>query len=313
MSDTTGALATAERRVWDEVGVVPSERMVTLPRLGVSVRLQEVGTGPPAVFLHGTSVGGTTWAGLAGALPDVRCLLVDRPGCGGSEALPGPVDLPRLLVSADSLVVDLLDALDLGSAAIVATSRGALDALRGAAAHHDRIDRVLLFGWGMGAPGSRAPLWVRAGAAPGAAWMTGRVPVGRRAVRALLRRFGMRRAISEGGMSPAMLDWLVEVYRHTDTLANEARSGTVLLDLRHGWADGLELDADVLGRVRAPTRVVWGTDDPFGDADVAHRLVSALPDAQLDLVADAGHAPWLDEPAHCAEIAHDVLVGGPAG
>lgn len=303
-----GSVATAEDRVWREVGAVPRARNVHLRRLGVDVRVQEVGDGPPALFLHGTSVTGTSWANLVAALPRVRCLLVDRPGCGDSDPLPGSVTLASLLSAADDLVADVLDALELETAAVVATSRGGLDALRGAAAHPHRVSRLLLFGWCMGAPGSRAPWWLRMGAMPGAVSIMARMPVGRRATRSMLARFGLRSAIDRGTMSAAMIDLLVALYRDTETLRHEAAAGAVMLDRRRGWRREVAIDAARLARIQAPTRLVWGTEDPFGDATVAQRLTSLLPSATLDLLAGAGHAPWLDEPAHGATIASDFLT-----
>lgn len=78
----------AERRLWDHLGVTPVERRVTLAS-GGQVRVQEVGEGPPFVLLHGGSIAGTSWATLAGALEGIRCVLVDRPGCGLSDPIVG--------------------------------------------------------------------------------------------------------------------------------------------------------------------------------------------------------------------------------
>jgi 2-hydroxy-6-oxonona-2,4-dienedioate hydrolase len=130
----------AERRLWEHIGVTPTERFVALGS-GGQVRVQEVGVGPPFVLLHGGSISGTSWATLAAALDDVRCILVDRPGCGLSEPIVGgPLrDLRAVQNYADRLLGDLLDALDLDSAAVGATSYGGLFALRGAAARPERV------------------------------------------------------------------------------------------------------------------------------------------------------------------------------
>ena len=301
-----GTVAAAERRVWEQTGVEPVEHRLDLERIGTTVRVQDLGTGPPAVFVHGTSVAGTTWADLAGALPDVRCILVDRPGCGSSDPLAGEVDLDRILAVGDDLVADVMDALELSSAAVVATSRGGLDALRGAAAHADRVDRLLLFGWCLGAPGTRAPWWLRAGAVPGAARMMAAMPANARTVRSSLRRFGLGRALDEGGMTDAAVDWLVALYRNTDTMLHESQAGPELMSLGQGWHD--VVPQQVLANVTAPARLVWGAEDPFGDEEVARNLAAALPDADLHVLARTGHAPWLDEPDRCRDLARDFLL-----
>ncbi len=94
----------AEQRLWRTLGVTPVERSVKLARTGVTVRLQEVGAGPPVVFVHGASNAGTSWASLAALLGGFRCLLLDRPGCGLSDPLPQPLDdSARLAAFADDL------------------------------------------------------------------------------------------------------------------------------------------------------------------------------------------------------------------
>ena len=58
---------------------------VQLDRTGVTVRVQEVGTGPPVVFVHGGSNGGASWARWSRRLDGFRCVVLDRPGCGLSR------------------------------------------------------------------------------------------------------------------------------------------------------------------------------------------------------------------------------------
>lgn len=49
-----------ERGLWHSLGARPSERFVELPRLGVQVRVQELGDGEPVLHLHGGPSAGTT-------------------------------------------------------------------------------------------------------------------------------------------------------------------------------------------------------------------------------------------------------------
>jgi len=100
----------AERALWESLGVHPTERSIGLERTGAAVRIQEVGEGPPVVFVHGASNGGTSWASLAARLDGFRCILVDRPGCGLSPPLDARLpDMTHLDGFADYLVVDVLD------------------------------------------------------------------------------------------------------------------------------------------------------------------------------------------------------------
>jgi pimeloyl-ACP methyl ester carboxylesterase len=129
----------AERRLWESLGVTPTEQRVRLTRTNIMVRVQELGHGPAVVLLHGTSNSGASWAPLVARLDGFHCVVLDRPGCGLSDPLATRfADLERLSSFADTLVVDLLDAMGLDRAHLVATSFGGYLALRAAAAHPDR-------------------------------------------------------------------------------------------------------------------------------------------------------------------------------
>src|SRR3990172_2350070 len=114
----------AERRLWEWVGVTPTDLRVHLKRNDVTVRVQEVDEGPAVVFVHGANVCGSSWATLAGALRGFRCILLDRPGTGLSDPLKTGLDADSLPRFADTLVIDLLDAVALESAHLVGTSFG---------------------------------------------------------------------------------------------------------------------------------------------------------------------------------------------
>ena len=94
--------------------------------LGETVRIQEVGEGEPVLFVHGAANAGTSWLQLMAALEGFRCIALDRPGCGLSEPIAaGPLrDMNAVEAYADTLVRDVLDALDLPRAHVVATSYG---------------------------------------------------------------------------------------------------------------------------------------------------------------------------------------------
>ncbi len=53
----------------------------------------------------------------------------------------------------------------------------------------------------------------------------------------------------------------------------------------------------------APALVVWGQADPWLAPPVGERYAQVLSDATLDQVADAGHWPWLDQPAVIDRVA----------
>ena len=225
----------SERAVWASVGVTPSERRVRLVRTGCTVRVQESGSGPAVLFVHGAASGGTSWADLVARLQGFRCLMVDRPGCALSDPLPAPLRrIEQIEAYADGFVVDVLDALDLERAHVVATSYGGYFALRGAAAHPDRFERIVELGWTIGAPMSKVPFILRLLAVPGVGrLLSGVMPTNERVVRRMLRQAGLGRALDSGTFSPLALAYFTSVLRDTPTMRNEL-SGTprVILPIR---------------------------------------------------------------------------------
>lgn len=287
------ALEDAERRYFSSLGIDPVERFVDLTRVGGTVRVLEVGDGPPVVFVHGTMTAGPSWADLAAALPDFRCLLLDRPGCGLSTmpAAPLATQAEKEAV-ADDLLADVLDGLDLTSAHVVSNSLGGWYTFRSAAAHPERIDRIVGMGFQVGAEIQDAPLIMRA---PQPRWLPKRPPpLGRRMVRSMLRQAGMRSAFDTGKFNQLMLDWMVSLLRQTDTMRNEMLTAPRPIGLR-GPIVATQHSPELLARVTAPVHLFWGADDLFGGEAVGHDFAGALPDATVEIVAGAEHAPWIDE------------------
>jgi 2-hydroxy-6-oxonona-2,4-dienedioate hydrolase len=299
----------AEQRLWESVGLTPTEQQLRLDRTGVTVRAQEVGEGPAIVFVHGSTNSGVSWATLVARLDGFRCVLVDRPGCGLSEPLPYTLDDPeRLGAYGDALIVDVLDALKLDHAHVVATSFGGYFALRAAAAHPDRVDRVVEFGWTVGAPIGAVPLMLRFGGIPTFGRLAGMVPPTERAVRAMLRSIGLRGALATGRFSQQMVDTYLSLLRDTYTMRNELKAGPHTFRLR-GFNKSVFLPQSLLGTIHTPTYFLWGEDDPTGDAEIARQFVRNIPGAEIEMMPGAGHAVWIDDPDHAAATTRRFLGG----
>ena len=307
MADGRSRFIEAERAIWSRYGIEPLEYRLRQPA-GNEVRIQEVGTGPAVVFVHGATVAGTSWVVLADALEDdVRCILVDRPGCGLSDPVPGgPLttasDFTRF---AGRFVPDLLDSLELDEAPVACTSMGAFFGFRAAIAHPDRITRLVSYSWPMGSPMAKVPMMMRLGSPPPLKAVMKRMPVTARGVRMMLRQVGMVRAVETGTFDDDMVEWTVAIMAHTDTLASELDNNT-FVSLRGANPELLFTDAE-LQCVDVPVLLLWGTEDTNAGVDQARAFAARLPDATLDIVEEAGHAPWIDQPARCAGATRDFL------
>jgi 2-hydroxy-6-oxonona-2,4-dienedioate hydrolase len=290
----------AEHAYWAAVGVRPTSRRVHLERLGVDVRVQEVGEGPPVLFVHGGPNSGSTWGPLVAHLPGLRCLLLDRPGTGLSDPLPTPLALAAAPAAAEITVGDVLDGLGIDEAHVVASSFGGYVALHSAAREPDRVGRMVQMACPALAPGMLTPPFMRAlGLAP-VRWLLGVLPPSPRAAPSILRQIGHGASLDADRIPRAFLDWYLALQRHTDTFEHEtAMIGSGVSPLR-GFDAALTIDEDLLRRVETPVRFLWGADDGFGGEDVARRLVDLLPHAELEMLPGAGHLPWLDAPEHVA-------------
>lgn len=288
-----------ERRVWASLGLEPVERSLRLGRLGTTVRVQELGTGPAVLFVHGGSASGANWAPMLPSLDGFRCVLLDRPGCGLSE--PHGIDLSdidRFATFADDLLVDVLDTLQLPTAKVVATSLGGYLAIRGAAAHPSRFERIVEFAYVPGAPITHVPWSMRLFLVPGMRRAMTAIPPTRGAVTMILRQLGLGPAIREGRITDETIEWFLSLLRDTDTMRNDTNGPRALLSTRH--SERL-LPAAVLSAVTCPIRFVWSADDPIGGAAVATGFVPQFARGELELWDHGGHAPWMDQPQRAAK------------
>src|SRR5262245_37875929 len=110
---------------------------------GARLHVEDWGEGPPVVFTHGWTAGWEMWEYQMTALADhgLRCVGVDRRGCGGST--PG-----RAGFGYDQLADDLatvLEQFDLREVTLVTHSMAAGEAVRMIARHgSDRLARLAL-------------------------------------------------------------------------------------------------------------------------------------------------------------------------
>ncbi|HEX5588805.1 MAG TPA: alpha/beta hydrolase [Candidatus Limnocylindrales bacterium] len=286
---------------------MPIERTVDLARIGASARIQEVGDGPAVLFIHGANTSGASWASLAAGLPELRCLLVDRPGTGLSPALTRRPNREGLREFAASFVVDVLDGLGLERADLVATSLGGYIALRSAAAHPERVRRMVQFGWPVGAPSDGLQPLMRLAALPGVGRLAAGMPFNDRSVRWLFRRMGHGPAMDDGRITSEEIGAYVALLRDTDTLRNELGRASAFVSPVGGLA-GFVLDEAALAGVTAPTLFAWGEHDSFGSPAVGRAIVRRMPAAEIQVIRDAGHTPWMDDLEACVAAVRTFLA-----
>ena len=301
----------AEAALYADAGIDPhriTDHRVHLATLDCDVRVREVsdgGAGDPVLFLHGGPNSGGTWTHLIAELEGFRCLALDRPGTGLSDPLPQALSVHELDIYAEHLATDVLDALGIDRADLVASSFGGMVALRSAAAHPERFRRMVQMACPAFAPGMQAPPFVRVLGTP-LRHVIARLPQNVRAHRSILRQIGHGHSLDTDAIPQAFEDWYFALMDLTDTAANEQALMAEGASWR-GFDPTLELSREQLAAVRTPTHFIWGEDDAFGGREVGEVTVAAMPDATVEYWPRSGHLPWLDDPARAAKVVTNHL------
>lgn len=291
-----------ERRLYESVGLTPSERRIRLGSTGAQVRVMEVGEGEPVLFVHGTNNAGAGWAPMVAHFSGYRSIVLDRPGCGLSDPNPSPTDsLAELERYADGMLADVIDGLGLGAAKMVSTSLGGYFALRGAAAHPDRISALVELAYPVGAPSAVLPLIMRIGAIRSIGRISAKIPPTTFAIKSVLKQIGLGDAMRSGVVSDSFIAWFKAMVRDTNTMVNEMNGGAAMGSFK-GFDPAVYLSDELLSSITCPSYFLWGTNDIMGGPEIARAFVQKIPGAELELMEGAGHAPFLDDPAQVAEV-----------
>jgi len=298
----------AEQRLWAESGATPTERFVRLDRSGLRVRVQEVGEGPPALFVHGGPSSGVGWVPLAARISGLRCIVLDRPGTGLSDPFRWSRDTLR--EEFETLVVDVLDALDIDQAHLVGSSSGSDYTLMAGLRHPSRVLRSMHFGCPGFAPGMNVPFLQRLLYQPGLWQLAKRaMPVSEKGMRSVMRQMGHGASLETGRITEAMLAAFSSLYRDTPTLTHEMQGGSTMVTLRGGGIlPSMVFTAEDLAAIESPTYFLWGDNDVFADVQIGRGMVEQMPNARLEVLPGGGHLPWLDDPERAADVTRAHLL-----
>ena len=297
--------AEAERALWDHYGLTPIENQVDIG--GRLIRLHEVGSGPPILFIHGTGGSGVYWAPLAAELKgQYRCLLVDRPGW--AETSPVDYTQPGFANVVVMVVDGLLDGLGVEQARIVGGSVGGIFALRYALARPDRVVSFVQMGAapvslleigdaGMHVP---PPQFIRLLRSPLGKLMV-RIPQREAMVRKQLAGLGHGASLETDSIPSEFIHYYFAMSRYTQSLKSERDLVRAILR-SDGWVTDLTLNDKEREMLTLPTLMILGDQDPIGSVAAWRMFTDTLPNAQLGLIPGGGHLPWYDNPALVAQL-----------
>ena len=259
------------------------------------------GDGPPVLLVHGLGSTASFWQRqLTGELASgFRLIAVDLPGWGRSSQ-PDAAYTPSFYAGA---LVATLDALGLERAHVIGHSMGGQAAIALALAHPERVDRLVL----------SAPAGIETFTPQEAALIAGastEEAFRGRSDEALAAAFAM-----------AFGTWDEDVDRLLDerrAVAGERLERQIRATARSVQGMLAEPVFDRLGRVAAPTLMVFGTADALipsplhpteTPASIAERGAAAIPGARLSMIEGAGHTPHHDAPAAFDAVVASFLAG----
>lgn len=247
--------------------------------LGVRLHVRDTGprTAPAVVLLHGFGSSLQTWDAWATDLErDHRVIRYDEPGFGLTGPDPGGYTDERGI----AVLLGLLDRLGVRRASVIGNSMGGRIAWRFAAAHPERMDRLVL----ISPDGFAGPDRTYG--------TTEAVPLAMRTLPYVLPSFMLRPMLEAAYGEPGVLtDALYERYRDM-MLAPGVRRAIVDRMGQQALADPVPL----LKTIEVPTLLLWGEGDrmiPFGNsAD----YLAALPHGELHALPGVGHVPQEEAP-----------------
>jgi 2-hydroxy-6-oxonona-2,4-dienedioate hydrolase len=212
-------------------------------------------------------------------------------GHGYTENPGGDLRIPRYVQH----VIDYLDGRGIEQAHFVGESLGGWVAARLACDHPDRVGRLVLV-----APGgtvANPEVMDRIRTSTKAAVSSDDIALTRRRLELLMH-------------DPVnVTDELVQV-RHAIYHRPEFVAGIDELLCLQKMANRTEdlLTAEQMSRIGAPTMIIWGAQNPFGDVPEAHRMQESIPGSTLEIFPECGHWPQHEHAERFNELALKFLA-----
>lgn len=234
---------------------------------GQMLEYKDEGSGPIVIMLHGWGTNLSTFDNIAKKLTEkFRVLRLDFPGFGAS---PKPSD-DWHVGDYGRLVSGLIDKLKLGQVyALIGHSFGGRVIIKGVADGNLKPEKVVL----IGSAGVKSDATIKTRSFAVIA-KTGRVVTALPALNKLRPALKKKLYGAAGSSDYAEASQMKNIFLNT---INED-----LLPYIH--------------QISQPTLLIWGESDTETPVADAYKMLNELPNADLSVVADAGHFVYLDQP-----------------
>lgn len=259
---------------------------------GLELALDDRGSGPALLFLHGYPLDGSLWRHQAGAFPGWRTLIPDLRGFGRSDA----PDLGYSMATYADDLAAMLDAIGVDEVVLAGLSMGGYVAFEFIRRHRPRVRALALVDTRATADSAEgrkgreiAMADAREGGAPLIAEQMLPKLLAKSAPHALSEKV---REVMAGAPVPGLLGALAAMRDRPDS-------------------------TDLLAGLKGlPTLVVVGAEDVLTPPREAEGMAKAIPGAKLAIIPNAGHLAPLEQPEafnrHLAALLAGVTESRPA-
>lgn len=278
--------------IWNELAETPFEVAYESVN-GSLTRVLRAGEGVPVIMLHGTS------GHLEAFIRNVPSIAegyevhaLDMLGHGYTENLGGDLRIPRYVQH----VLDYMDSRGIERAHFVGESLGGWVSGRLAADHPERVDRLMLV-----APGgtvANPEVMDRIRTSTKKAVTTDDRDLTRQRLELLMH--------DTDNVSEELVDVRHTIYHRPEFIAGIDHL-LCLQNMENRTAD--LLTPEQMGRISAPTFIIWGAQNPFGDVPEAHRMQESIPGSRLEIFPECGHWPQHEHAPRFNEIALNFFSG----
>lgn len=258
---------------------------------GARIRVREEGPedAPVLVLLHGFTMSLESWDGWAEQLSgDYRIVRYDLLGHG----MTGPDPLQRYAPEERvEILRRLMDALGISRASFAGNSFGGLVAWRFAAEHPERVEKLVLVDSG-------------AYSIYGVAEEPVPVPDAMRAYLTTVPAAALQASMAQIFADPSS----ISEARVRQIREMMVRPGNGEAFIGHLEEFVLPEPTGDLGRITAPTLILWGEADRIVPLDHAERIAAAIRNARVVTWPGVGHAPQEEIPLESAAVVRAFLA-----
>ncbi|KRM71430.1 alpha/beta fold hydrolase [Lacticaseibacillus brantae] len=296
------AAAQAEQELLRAYDLEETEHWFTYEKENLRLRVSEIGTGAPVLVVPGNTGDMFPFIPLIAQMKENKFFLFNRPGGGLSDGMNHQkVDIRPFIID---LFDHLLDELHLDKVTIMAHSMGCHWTLWYAMARPERIEKLVL----IGNPGrvmlGKTPLPLKLMVMP---------VVGEFAVKKMVPKDydHALNGLKMMGTSEQAMNGLPKAFRECyyrfQNLPYYQESTLSLLRTFNANSTN-EIEANELANLNFPVEMIWGVNDTFATVDKGKEIAAAFPNCQFQLIQNAGHMPWLDQPAQVGQLTSDFIA-----